>query len=67
MPYKSDKDRTDRLRNQKKYYYNHRNTILLKLKRKRLLKIESEPSAEQQLLLDLYYKLRDYLVNENLI
>ena len=67
MPYKSDKDRKDRLIAQRKYYYNHRKAILSRMKLKRDLNRKIEITREQGLLLDLYHTLKDYLQHENLI
>ena len=67
MPYKSDKDRKDRLIAQRKYYYNHRKAILSRMKLKRDINRPREITKEQSLLIDLYHTLKDYLLSKNLI
>jgi hypothetical protein len=65
MPYRSDKNRQDRLKAQKKYYENNRDIILKKRKLKR--KRNRKPTKGEQVLLDLYNSLKDFLQMSQLI
>jgi len=65
MPYRNDKNRQDRLKAQKRYYERNREVILKqrKLKRRKNRKL----TRGQQVLLDLYHSLKQYLQLDGLI
>jgi len=65
MPYRNDKNRQDRLKAQKRYYERNREVILKqrKLKRRKHRKI----TRGQQVLLDLYNSLKEFLQMDGLI
>ena len=65
MPYRNDKNRQDRLKAQKIYYERNREVILKqrKLKRRKNRKL----TRGQQVLLDLYHSLKQYLQLDGLI
>jgi len=65
MPYRNDKNIQDRLKAQKRYYERNREVILKqrKLKRRKHRKI----TRGQQVLLDLYNSLKEFLQMDGLI
>lgn len=68
--YRNEKNRQDRLRAQRKYYYKHRERILAHKRQLRREKEESSPTRPtvvEKTLIEMYHHLGNYLRARNLL